>query len=124
MTKNLTDVINALPTERQAHVHLRSNEIAMTELYRQNPQLAIDLINDILKDPDGDQGELLVVLRQVAKAYGGVPLLAEQTKLNPTQLYRTLSKGGNPGLNNLSAILKVLGMRLAVLPLNNSQRVA
>jgi DNA-binding phage protein len=46
----------------------RSNDEAMAELYRQNPNLAIDVINDILKDPDGDQGELLVVLRQVAKA--------------------------------------------------------
>jgi probable addiction module antidote protein len=98
----------------------RSHDEAMAELYRQNPKLALEVINDILKDEHSDQGELLIVLRQVAKAYGGVQAVAQQTKLNPTQLYRTLSPTGNPGLSSLSAILKALGMRLAVQPLKSA----
>ena len=98
----------------------RSHDEAMAELYRQNPKLALEVINDILKDEHSDQGELLIVLRQVAKAYGGVQVVAQQTKLNPTQLYRTLSPNGNPGLSSLSAILKALGMRLAVQPLKRA----
>ena len=43
--------------------------------------------------------------------------MAVQAQLNPTQLYRTLSPKGNPALSSLSAILKAMGLRLAVLPL-------
>lgn len=64
--------------------------------------------------------ELLVVLRQMAKAFGGVQAVAEQARLNPTQLYRTLSPKGNPALSSLSAILRAMGLRLAVQPLKAS----
>jgi DNA-binding phage protein len=37
-----------------------------------------------------------------------------KAKLNPTQLYRTFSKEGNPELRSLSAILKAMGLRIAV----------
>ncbi len=60
---------------------------------------------------------LLIVLRQMAQAFGGVQAVAEQAHLNPTQLYRTLSPKGNPALSSLSAILKAMGLRLAVQPL-------
>jgi len=44
-------------------------------------------------------------------------VVAEQANLNPTQLYRTLSPKGNPALSSLTAILKAMGLRLAVQPL-------
>jgi probable addiction module antidote protein len=93
----------------------RPHDDAMAELYRGDPAFALDVINGILED--GDQAELLVVLRQMAQAFGGVPAVAEQANLNPTQLYRTLSPKGNPALSSLSAILKAMGLRLAVQPL-------
>ncbi|SEJ94087.1 DNA-binding protein [Achromobacter sp. NFACC18-2] len=93
----------------------RSHDEAMAELYRKDPALAADLINDVLAD--GDQAELLIALRQLALAFGGVPSVATQAKLNPTQLYRTLSPSGNPALSSLTAILKAMGLRLAVQPL-------
>ena len=90
----------------------KPHDDAMAELYRNDPALAIDVVNDILKD--GDQAELLIVLRQLTQAYGGVQAVAEQAHLNPTQLYRTLSPKGNPALSSLTAILKVMGLRLKV----------
>lgn len=93
----------------------RSHDEAMAELYSSDPALALEVINGILAD--GDQAELLIVLRQMAQAFGGVQAVAEQAHLNPTQLYRTLSPKGNPALSSLSAILKAMGMRLAVQPL-------
>lgn len=93
----------------------KPNDVAMAELYRDDPALALDVINGILED--GDQAELLIVLRQMAQAFGGVQAVAEQAHLNPTQLYRTLSPKGNPALSSLSAILKAMGLRLAVQPL-------
>jgi probable addiction module antidote protein len=87
----------------------------MAELYRNDPAFALEMVNGILED--GDQSELLIVLRQMAQAFGGVQAVAEQAHLNPTQLYRTLSPKGNPALNSLLAILKAMGLRLAVQPL-------
>ena len=94
----------------------KPNDEAMAELYRKDPAFAREVINSILEDDKGNIGELLIVLRQMTKAYGGVPAVAEQAQLNPTQLYRTLSPDGNPALRSFSAILKAMGMRLAVQP--------
>jgi len=90
----------------------KPHDDAMADLYRNDPALAIDVVNDILED--GDQAELLIVLRQLTQAYGGVQAVAEQAHLNPTQLYRTLSPKGNPALSSLTAILKAMGLRLKV----------
>jgi probable addiction module antidote protein len=87
---------------------------AMAEMYRKDPQLACDLLNSILED--GNQGELLIVLRQMTKAFGGVQAVAEKANLNPTQLYRTLSPDGNPALSSFTAIVKAMGMKICLQP--------
>jgi probable addiction module antidote protein len=70
---------------------------------------------------DGDQRELMIALRYMAKAFGGVSRLADEAELNATTLYRTLSARGNPELKSLSALLKAMGMRLAVEPVETSR---
>ena len=90
----------------------RTHDEAMTERFQKDPAYAVELLNDILED--GEQAELLIALRQMTKAFGGVQTVAENANLNPTQLYRTLSEQGNPELRSLSAILKAMGLRLAV----------
>ena len=92
----------------------RPHEDAMAEMYRNDPELARDLLNAILAD--GDQGELLIVLRQLTKAFGGVQAVAEKANLNPTQLYRTLSQEGNPALSSFTAIVKAMGMKICLQP--------
>lgn len=54
----------------------RAHDEAMAELYREAPAYALQLLNSILED--GGQGELLIALRQMAKAFGGVQAVAEQ----------------------------------------------
>jgi probable addiction module antidote protein len=90
----------------------RTHDEAMAETFRQDPAYALELLNSILED--GEQAELLIALRQMAKAFGGVQTVAEKANLNPTQLYRTLSEEGNPALSSLTAILKAMGFRLSV----------
>jgi probable addiction module antidote protein len=92
----------------------RSHEEAMVELFRDDPQFAADYLNDLLLD--GEPADLLVALRQIAQAQGGVRALAKETELNANQLYRTLSPQGNPELRSLFAVLKALGLRLAIQP--------
>ena len=90
----------------------RSHESSVVELFQEEPEVAVDLLNQILAD--GEPGELLIALRQMAKAFGGVTAIAKKANLNPTQLYRTLSEQGNPSLTSLTAILRAMGLRLAV----------
>jgi probable addiction module antidote protein len=90
----------------------RSHDDAMAELFGSDPAMAAATLDAILAD--GDQGELLVALRQMTKGFGGVPAVAKAAALNPTQLYRTLSANGNPELRSLNAVLRTMGLRLAV----------
>ncbi len=85
------------------------------ESFRDDPEFAAEYLNQVLED--GDQDELLVALRRMAGAFGGVAGVAEAADLNATTLYRTLSQRGNPELRSLSAILKAMGLRIAVQPL-------
>ncbi|WP_254492864.1 DNA-binding protein [Bartonella sp. B1099] len=93
----------------------RNHDDAMAEIFCDDPELAAATLDAILAD--GDQGELLITLRQMAKAYGGVQAVAKAANLNPTQLYRTLSEKGNPELRSLNVLLRTMGLRLAVRPL-------
>ena len=97
----------------------KHHDDAMAELFADDPKLAAATLDAILAD--GDQGELLVTLRQMAKAFGGLPKVAEAAHLNTTQLYRTLSKEGNPEVRSLSAILRAMGLRLAVQPIGKAK---
>jgi len=90
----------------------------MAEVYQKDPAYALELLNSVLAD--GDQAELLVVLRQLAKAFGGVQAIADKAHLNSTQIYRTLSPDGNPALSSFRAILDAMDMRLAVEPKSHS----
>ncbi len=86
----------------------------MAEMYRNDPELAREMLNSIFED--GNQGELLIVLRQMTKAFGGVQAVAEKANLNPTQLYRTLSPDGNPALSSFTAIIKAMGVKICLQP--------
>ena len=98
----------------------RSHEDATIESFRKDPAFAAEYLNSILED--GDQEELMLALRRMSKAFGGVQKLAGQGKLNTNTLYRTLSPKGNPELKSLRAVLKAMGMQLTVRPLR--KRVA
>jgi probable addiction module antidote protein len=99
----------------------RDHDQAMAELFKEDPAFAAEYLNQILQD--GEPSDLLVALRQMAEAHGGVRALAEEAELNATQLYRTLSPQGNPELRSLSAVLNALGLRLAVQPAQHPRSV-
>jgi probable addiction module antidote protein len=96
----------------EKHSRDRSYDEAVVETFQSDPDVAVELLNSILED--GDNGEFLIALRQLTKAFGGVAAVAEKANLNQTQLYRTLSEEGNPALSSLAAILKAIGFRLAI----------
>ena len=63
---------------------------------------------------DNDDEALLLALRDVVEAQGGLGQLAEKTGLNQSNIYRTLSAEGNPRLHTLATILHSMGLRLSV----------
>jgi probable addiction module antidote protein len=63
---------------------------------------------------DGDVNVFLLALWDVAEAQGGIGMLSGRTHLNRENLYRMLSRSGNPSLNSLDSVLNSLGLRLAV----------
>ena len=71
---------------------------------------------------DGDQAVLMLALRHVAQAQGGVAEVARRAKLTREATYKMLSKAGNPALSSLTAVLAATGLRLAVKPAEKRQR--
>jgi len=96
----------------------RSHDDAMAEVFRNDPTYARELLNEILAD--GAIDEAMIVLRQMSKAFGGVDAVAREAHLNGKTLYRTLSPKGNPQVNTLAAVLRTMGLGLAVQPLSQA----
>lgn len=64
----------------------------------------------------GDPSDFIFALREVADAYGGIGRIAQRAKLSRSQLYKTLSRSGNPEFRTLRAILAAAGFLLTVVP--------
>ena len=79
-----------------------------------NPREAAAYLEAAIED--GDQAVLMLALRQVAQAQGGIAEVARKSNLSLKATYRMLSKSGNPELKSLTAILNAAGLRLAVRP--------
>ncbi len=77
----------------------------------QDPEEATAYLNAALED--GDQEVFLLALRDVAEARG-LSRVAQDAQLNRENLYRMLSRQGNPQLISLIALLKSMGLRLAI----------
>jgi len=90
----------------------RSHEQATVDSFRRDGRLAAAYLDKVLAD--GDQDELMLALRRLSEAFGGVPAVAQKAGLNATTLYRTLSADGNPELRTLRALLRAMGLRLSV----------
>ncbi len=86
-----------------------------------------DLLNDLRDDPDyaaayltaahADSKEaFLVALRDVAEARKGMKRVAKEAKVNRENLYRALSKRGNPRIDTVDAVLDALGLQLVFRP--------
>ena len=73
---------------------------------------------------EGDQAAIMLALRHVAQAQGGVAVVARRAKLTREATYKMLSKAGNPALSSLNAVLAATGLRLAVEPVEKRQQKA
>lgn len=84
----------------------------------QDEDYAVLYLNAALEDDETDDSAssvavFLLALRDVAKAHK-VANVAQSAGVSRESLYKALSETGNPSLTNLKAVLKALGLRLAI----------
>ena len=75
-----------------------------------DPRAAAGYLNAAIKD---SEEAFLTALRNVAEAHR-ISKVARQARISRENLYRALSQNGNPRLNTLVAVLRVLGLQIAV----------
>lgn len=76
-----------------------------------NPKEAVAYLDAVLED--GDPKLLLLALKNLAEAEGGMTKVAKRAKLNRVTLYQTLSPKGNPTFESITKILDAFNIRLA-----------
>jgi probable addiction module antidote protein len=73
---------------------------------------------------EGHHAALMIALRQVAMAQGGIASLARRAKITREAAYRMLSESGNPELRSLNALLEAAGLRLSVKAIRATPKAA
>jgi len=69
---------------------------------------------------EGDQAAIMLALRQVARARGGIAEIARKAKLTREATYKMLSRSGNPELRSLTSVLRATGLRFSVKPMKQA----
>ena len=92
-----------------------SHDEAVIRKLRDNPAFAVEYVQAALEDADEPE-VLLMALRRIAEARGGVAKVAKAAGIERESLYRALSAHGNPRLSTLVAVTKAVGLKLTVEP--------
>ena len=86
-----------------------------------DPELAAEYLSAAVED--GSVEQLLIALRAVVEAHGGVGAVAEKTQLSRQAMYKTLSAEGNPTLTTLLPILTAVDLNLTFAPLSKAAAI-
>jgi probable addiction module antidote protein len=83
-----------------------------------NPADAAAFLNIAIEESlaEDDMPLLLLCLRDVVAAQGGMTKVARLAGLNRENLYRMLSKGGNPEFRRLTQLLGAMGLMISISP--------
>lgn len=90
-----------------------SHDKALLRELRDNSAFAAKYLRAALEDTD-EPRVLLIALRRVAEARGGIAKVAKAAGVERESLYRALSSKGNPRLSTLVAVTKAVGLKLTV----------
>jgi probable addiction module antidote protein len=92
-----------------------SHEQKVLERLRTDPTFATEYLKAAMEDSD-EPRVLLIALRRIAQARGGIARVAKEAGVERESLHRALSGRGNPRFSTLSAVAKAVGLRLTVEP--------
>ena len=90
-----------------------SHDDWMTARLRKDREFAVEYLKAAIED-DEEPRVLLIALRRVAEARGGIAEVARKAGVERESLHRALSGKGNPRFSTLSAVAKAVGLRLTV----------
>ena len=90
-----------------------SHDEVMARKLRKSRAFAAEYLRAAMEDTEEPQ-VLLVALRQIAEARGGVAKVAKAAGIERESLYRALSPRGNPRLSTLFAVTRAMGLTLTV----------
>jgi probable addiction module antidote protein len=88
------------------------DECVIQEL-RDDPEFAAAYLKEAIEDTE-NPGVLLIALRRVAEARGGIAKIAKAAGIERESLYRALSKKGNPRMSTLVAVTRAMGLKLTI----------
>lgn len=91
-----------------------SHEEAIVRELRADPEFATEYLKAALEEAEDEPRVLLIALRQVAEARGGIAKVAKAAGIERESLYRALSQRGNPRLSTLVAVTRAMGLRITV----------
>ena len=101
--------------KKSTHARTISHDEKVIERLRNDPEFASEYLKAAMEDEDEPQ-VLLIALRRIAEARGGIAKIARQAGVERESLHRALSGRGNPRFSTLSAVAKAVGLRLTVEP--------
>jgi probable addiction module antidote protein len=90
-----------------------SHDESMVRELRSDPKFAAEYLKVALEDTE-EPAVLLIALRRIAEARGGIAKVAKAAGVERESLYRALSARGNPRLSTLVAVTKAVGLKLTV----------
>src|SRR5689334_21701582 len=91
-----------------------SHDQVMKKWLGKDREFAIEYLKAALEESADDPRVLLVALRRLAEARGGVAKIAKAAGIERESLYRALSAKGNPRLSTLVPVMKAMGLKLSV----------
>ncbi len=80
--------------------------------YLTTPKAIAEYLNVVFDDPESNHEDLVMALRNVAEAVGGISELSRRTGLNRAGLSRALSQRTIPRIDTVHKIMKTCGVRL------------
>lgn len=90
-----------------------SHDEFMKEELRNDLEFAAEYLRAALEEED-EPKVLLIALRRIAEARGGIAQVAKAAGVERESLYRALSSRGNPRLSTLVAVTRAVGLKLTV----------
>ncbi|HEY1686453.1 MAG TPA: addiction module antidote protein [Tepidisphaeraceae bacterium] len=90
-----------------------SHDEVMVKKLRQRPRFAAEYLKAAMEDSDEPE-VLLIALRHIAEAKGGLAKVAKAAGIERESLYQALSAKGNPRLSTLRGVLRAVGLKLTV----------
>ena len=90
-----------------------SHDDVLVKKLRQRPRFAAEYLKAAMEDTDEPE-VLLIALRHIAAARGGLAKVARSAGIERESLYHALSPHGNPRLSTLLGVMKAVGLKLTV----------